>query len=101
MKALVGAFNREKALLGAFSVHCETLRRFVDSSTGHAGYNVDDGAGAGALRLHLPRAARQHRRDQPRHLRRPQAGSSHLPRILVRQGELLSEDVLFFKVIIR
>ena len=31
--ALVGAFNTEKALLGLFSEHCETSRRFVDSSS--------------------------------------------------------------------
>ena len=28
----MGAFNKEKALVGAFSGHCETLRRFVDTS---------------------------------------------------------------------
>ena len=30
---LVGALNNEKALIGAFSGHCETSRRFVDSSS--------------------------------------------------------------------
>ena len=29
----VGALNKEKALVGAFSGHCETSRRFVDGST--------------------------------------------------------------------
>ena len=29
---LVGAFNKEKALVGAFSGHCETLLRSVDTS---------------------------------------------------------------------
>ena len=29
---LMGAFNKEKALVGAFSGHCETLRRLVDTS---------------------------------------------------------------------
>ena len=32
MKDLVGAYNKEKALVGAFSGYCETSRRFVDSS---------------------------------------------------------------------
>ena len=32
MKALVGAFYNEKALVGAFSGHCDTSRRFVQSS---------------------------------------------------------------------
>ena len=32
MKAQVGTLNKEKALVGAFSRHCETLRRFVSSS---------------------------------------------------------------------
>ena len=32
VKALVGAYNKEKALVGAFSGYCETSRRFVDSS---------------------------------------------------------------------
>ena len=32
-KALLGAFNKEKALVGALSGHCETSRRFVDSSS--------------------------------------------------------------------
>ena len=32
VKVLVGAFNKEKALVGAFSGHCETSRKFVDSS---------------------------------------------------------------------
>ena len=32
VKALVGGFNKDKALLGAFSGHYETSRRFVDSS---------------------------------------------------------------------
>ena len=31
---LIGTFNKEKVLFGAFSGHCETSRRFVDSSTG-------------------------------------------------------------------
>ena len=31
MKALVGAYNKEKALVGAFSGNCETSRRFIDS----------------------------------------------------------------------
>ena len=31
----VGTFNKEKALVGAFSGHCETSRRFVDSSSEH------------------------------------------------------------------
>ena len=30
MKALVGTLKREKDLVGAFSWHCETSRRFVD-----------------------------------------------------------------------
>ena len=30
--AIVGNFNKEKALVGYFSGHCETSRRFVDSS---------------------------------------------------------------------
>ena len=29
----VGALNKEKVLVGAFSRHCETSRRFVDSTT--------------------------------------------------------------------
>ena len=33
MTAFVGAFNKEKARVGAFSGHCETSRRFVDSSS--------------------------------------------------------------------
>ena len=33
MKALVGAFNQEKALVGVFSVIVKTLRAFVCSST--------------------------------------------------------------------
>ena len=35
MKALVGvgAYNKLKALVGAFSRHCATSRRFVDSSS--------------------------------------------------------------------
>ena len=32
MKALEGTFNKEKALVGTFSGHCETMRRFVHSS---------------------------------------------------------------------
>ena len=31
---LIGTFNDEKVLFWAFSGHCETSRRFVDSSTG-------------------------------------------------------------------
>ena len=37
MKVTVGAFNKEKALIGAFSGHCETSRRFVDNSSGDGG----------------------------------------------------------------
>ena len=33
VKAIVCAFNKEKALVGAFSRHCETLWRFVEIST--------------------------------------------------------------------
>ena len=33
MKALVGTFNKEKALVGPFSRHCVTSRRLADSST--------------------------------------------------------------------
>ena len=33
---LNGAFNKEKALAGTFSVIVRTLRRFVSSSTGHS-----------------------------------------------------------------
>ena len=33
MKVLVGAFNKEKAPVRSFSGHCETSRRFVDSSS--------------------------------------------------------------------
>ena len=33
MKALVAAFNKEKALIGSFSGHCVTSRTFVDSSS--------------------------------------------------------------------
>ena len=33
MKALVGSFNKGKDLVGAFSWHCETSKRFVNSST--------------------------------------------------------------------
>ena len=33
MKALVGAFNKEKAPGRSFSGHCETSQRFVDSSS--------------------------------------------------------------------
>ena len=32
MKAVVCALNKEKALVGAFSGHCVTSRRFVDCS---------------------------------------------------------------------
>ena len=32
---LLGAFNKEKALVGAFSGHCETSQRFVASSNKH------------------------------------------------------------------
>ena len=32
MKALLGNFNKDKALVGAFSRHCETSRMFVGSS---------------------------------------------------------------------
>ena len=36
MKALVvGAFNKEKALVWAFSGHCKTSRKFIDSSNGN------------------------------------------------------------------
>ena len=35
MKALVESFNKEKVLVGAFSWHCETSRRFIDSSRAH------------------------------------------------------------------
>ena len=35
VKALEGAFNKEKALVEVFCGHCETLRRFVDSSIRH------------------------------------------------------------------
>ena len=31
---LIGTFNDEKVLFWAFSGHCETSRRFIDSSTG-------------------------------------------------------------------
>ena len=31
----VGTFNTEKVLVGAFSGHCETSRRLVDSSNNH------------------------------------------------------------------
>ena len=37
---LVGALNKEKALEGAFSWHCATSRRFVDSTTSLAQCNV-------------------------------------------------------------
>ena len=33
MAGEVGALNKEKVLVGAFSRHCETSRRFVDSTT--------------------------------------------------------------------
>ena len=33
VKTLEGAFNKEKALVGAFSGHCEISRRFVDNSS--------------------------------------------------------------------
>ena len=33
MKALLGTFNNDKALFWAFSGHCETSQRFVDSSS--------------------------------------------------------------------
>ena len=29
---MLGAFYKEKAIVGAFSEHCEASRRFVDSS---------------------------------------------------------------------
>ena len=45
MKALVGAFNKEMAFVGAFKRHCETSRRLVDSSTTHSA--VDGGIKAG------------------------------------------------------
>ena len=32
LEMLVGAFNKERALLGAFLGHCKTSRRLVDSS---------------------------------------------------------------------
>ena len=31
-----GAFNKEKAIVGVFSGHCETSQRFIDSSTLHS-----------------------------------------------------------------
>ena len=33
VRALVGTFNKEKALVRAFSGHCDISRRFVDSSS--------------------------------------------------------------------
>ena len=38
MKAVVGTFNKEKA---ALSRHCETSRRFVDSSSAHCHHCLD------------------------------------------------------------
>ena len=32
VKVLIGTFNKEKALVGAFSRQCKTSRRFIDSS---------------------------------------------------------------------
>ena len=37
---ILEAFNKEMALVGAFSGHCETWRRFVDSSTAHTAANT-------------------------------------------------------------
>ena len=34
MKSLEVIFNKEKSLVEAFSMHCETSRRFIDSSNG-------------------------------------------------------------------
>ena len=34
VKLLEVAFNKEKSLVEAFSMHCETSRRFIDSSKG-------------------------------------------------------------------
>ena len=40
VKALIGDFNKENSLVvGAFSGHCETLRRLVDSSTDYFSFN--------------------------------------------------------------
>ena len=36
----MGAFKKKKALLGAFSRHCETSQRFVDSSTQESSLTV-------------------------------------------------------------
>ena len=41
MKALVGAFNQEKALVGAFSVIVQ-LRRFIVYSANHRSRHSDD-----------------------------------------------------------
>ena len=37
VKVLVGTFNKKKLRVGAFSRHCETSRRFVDSSSDRVG----------------------------------------------------------------
>ena len=36
----VGALNKEKVLVGAFSRHCETSRRFVDSTTLYSNHDI-------------------------------------------------------------
>ena len=61
VKALLGTFNIEKALVGAFSGHCETSRRFVSSS------NVGPLAARPSLsaRLRLVASVSPNRRPRP------------------------------------
>ena len=84
MKALVGAFNQEKALVGAFSVIVQ-LHGLIVYNTDQEGA-ADVGVEVALYELHGPRPAHRHHRHVPQR-------AGHEPRVAAEQREKQSSLV--------